>query len=180
MNTLTATSVVLPAPRPAINQGIDINNEMVLNHTAIYENCLAQVTQENTVENALMLLDPYGTAPLSAYAGVWSLESAEIIVTVQDAAKTAMPVEHLYTLTPGANLLPVLGLVADTENRIVFSQADTPLAVYTLTTQPLPPADSAEVVLGFPIINVTQPATDADKMAPGFYLLRISIAIITH
>ncbi|MDI4764806.1 hypothetical protein MJI32_20425, partial [Salmonella enterica subsp. enterica serovar Lubbock] len=26
MNTLTATSVVLPAPRPAINQGIDINN----------------------------------------------------------------------------------------------------------------------------------------------------------
>lgn len=67
MNTLTATSVVLPAPRPAINQGIDINNEMVLNHTAIYENCLAQVTQENTVENALMLLDPYGTAP-----GVWN------------------------------------------------------------------------------------------------------------
>ncbi|MCC8269561.1 aryl-sulfate sulfotransferase N-terminal domain-containing protein, partial [Escherichia coli] len=94
MNTLTTTSVVLPAPRPAINQGIDINNEMVLNHTAIYENCLAQVTQENTVENALMLLDPYGTAPLSAYAGVWSLEPAEIIVTVQDAAKTAMPVEH--------------------------------------------------------------------------------------
>ncbi len=90
MNTLTATSVVLPAPRPAINQGIDINNEMVLNHTAIYENCLTQVTQENTVENALMLLDPYGTAPLSAYAGVWSLESAEIIVTVQDAAKTAI------------------------------------------------------------------------------------------
>lgn len=31
MNTLTTTSVVLPAPRPAINQGIDINNEMVLN-----------------------------------------------------------------------------------------------------------------------------------------------------
>lgn len=77
MNTLTTTSVVLPAPRPAINQGIDINNEMVLNHTAIYENCLAQVTQENTVENALMLLDPYGTAPLSAYAGVWSLEPAD-------------------------------------------------------------------------------------------------------
>lgn len=171
MNTLTTTSVVLPAPRPAINQGIDINNEMVLNHTAIYENCLAQVTQENTVENALMLLDPYGTAPLSAYAGVWSLEPAEIIVTVQDAAKTAMPVEHLYTLTAGANLLPVLGLVADTENRIVFSQADTPLAVYTLITQPLPPVDSAEVVLGFPIINVTQPATDADKMAPEFYFI---------
>ncbi len=35
------------AARPAINQGIDINNEMVLNHTAILsENCLAQVTQE--------------------------------------------------------------------------------------------------------------------------------------
>lgn len=74
MNTLTATSVVLPAPRPAINQGIDINNEMVLNHTAIYENCLAQVTQENTVENALMLLDPYGTAPLAPMpaSGVWN------------------------------------------------------------------------------------------------------------
>lgn len=95
MNTLTATSVVLPAPRPAINQGIDINNEIVLNHTAIYENCLAQVTQENTVENALMLLDPYGTAPLSAYAGVWSLEPAEIMVTVQmrqngDAGRTSL------------------------------------------------------------------------------------------
>lgn len=36
------------------------------------------------------------------------------MVTVQDAAKTAMPIEHLYTLTPDANLLPVLGLVAET------------------------------------------------------------------
>lgn len=71
MNTLTATSVVLPAPRPAINQGIDINNEMVLNHTAIYENCLAQVTQENTVENALMLLDPYGTAQICCRFWGW-------------------------------------------------------------------------------------------------------------
>lgn len=171
MNTLAVKSIALPAPRPAINQGIDINNEMVLSHTAIYADCLAQVTQENTVENALMVLNPYGTAPLSAYAGVWSLEPAEILVTVQDVAKTAMPVEHLYSLTTGENLLPVLGLVADTENRIVFSQADTPLAAYTLTTQSLPPVDSADVVLGFPIINVTQPAIDADKMAPGFYFI---------
>lgn len=72
MNTLTTTSVVLPAPRPAINQGIDINNEMVLNHTAIYENCLAQVTQENTVENALMLLDPYGRRKSVAGSGAGS------------------------------------------------------------------------------------------------------------
>ena len=71
--------ITLPTPRPAINQGIESDNEMVLSHSVIYQNCLAQISDVNTLDNVLMTLNPYGTAPLSAYAGVWSDEVRTVV-----------------------------------------------------------------------------------------------------
>ncbi|EDD9799644.1 aryl sulfotransferase, partial [Salmonella enterica subsp. enterica serovar Enteritidis] len=45
----------LPAPCLAVNQRIDKQNAMVLNHTAIYEHSLSQITESNTVQNALII-----------------------------------------------------------------------------------------------------------------------------
>lgn len=81
------TQQSLPAPRPAIAQGIDINNDMVLKHNAIYQQCLVQITVEHTVDNALIMPNPYDTAPLSAYAGIWSPTDAEVTLQVQDVAE---------------------------------------------------------------------------------------------
>lgn len=161
----------LPAPRSAINQGVDVSNAMVISHTAIYQDSLTQITEDNTLENARITLNPYGTAPLSAYAGIWSGENREIILHIQDVAKTAVLTEQVVTLNAGANLVPVLGLVADSENQIVFLSDGVEIASYAITTQPLPATDSADVTLGFPTISVTQPVTDATKMAPGYYFI---------
>lgn len=169
-NSLTQ-DITLPTPRPAINQGVDSDNEMVLNHSAIYQNCLAQISDVNTLDNVLMTLNPYGTAPLSAYAGVWSDEVRTVTLSIQDLAQSTAPIVQDFTLTVGANLLPVLGLVADTENQVVVMSDNVIIATYAIMTQPLPATDSADVQLGFPIINVTQPVVDIDKVAVGYYFI---------
>ena len=161
----------LPSPRPAIQQGIEPNNTMVVSHTAIYQDSLAQITQENTLNNALIIFNPYGTAPLSAYAGIWSSEVREIALHIQDIAKTAVLTEQVITLSIGANLVPLLGLVADSENQIVLIAGGAEIASYAIVTQPLPATDSADVTLGFPIVSVTKPVTDASKIAPGYYFI---------
>lgn len=161
----------LPAPRPAIDQGVDCNNTVVISHTAIYQDSLTQITEENTPDNARITLNPYGTAPLSAYAGIWSSEDRQITLHIQDVARTAVLTEQVVTLSVGANLVPILGLVADSENQIVFLADGMEIASYTIATQPLPATDSADVTLGFPIISVTKPVTDATKMAAGYYFV---------
>ncbi|EPI2800605.1 aryl-sulfate sulfotransferase [Citrobacter koseri] len=171
MKHVTRQNSKLPSPRPAINQGIDNNNAMVLNHTAIYQNCLGQITTNNTPENALIIPDPYSTAPLSAWAGIWSTDVRDVTLQIQDVAKSTILIEQTVTLSVGANLVPILGLVADTDNQITFMDDGVTIAEYVITTQPLPATDSADVLLGFPIISVTQPVADYDKMAPGCYFI---------
>lgn len=163
----------LPAPRPAVNQHIDENNAMVISHNTIYQSCFEQITQDNTAENAIIMLDPYGTAPLSAYAGIWSAGACEIDLVIQDVAQTAEAVEHTWSLEAGANLVPVLGLLADTENKVTLSIGGNVVASYIIVTTPLPATDSADVQLGFPVIEVTQAVTDVDKMASGLYFLTL-------
>lgn len=70
--------VNLPAPRESINQKIDTNNALVLNHNAIYEQRLAEITQSNTCDKAIVTVNPYGTAPLSLYLGIWIDEAAAL------------------------------------------------------------------------------------------------------
>ncbi|MCE9891445.1 aryl-sulfate sulfotransferase N-terminal domain-containing protein, partial [Kluyvera intermedia] len=82
---------------------------MVMSHTNIYQDYLSQVMRENTLENVLVIPDPFGTAPLSAWIGVWSLEVRDIALQIQDVAKSASLIEQTITLEVGANLVPVLG-----------------------------------------------------------------------
>ncbi|MES0476463.1 aryl-sulfate sulfotransferase [Citrobacter braakii] len=171
MKKIISPDIKLPTPRPAVNQEIDSNNEMVLSHTAVYQDCLARITDENTLENAVIVLNPYGTAPLSAYAGVWSAEERTVTLKIQDLAQSTIQVVQDFTLNVGANLLPVLGLVADVDNQLAILVDEVVIATYTIATQPLPATDSADVQLGFPVINVTQPVTDADLIAPGCYFI---------
>ncbi|WP_061379425.1 hypothetical protein, partial [Salmonella enterica] len=53
----------LLGPCLSVNQRIDKQNAMVLNHTAIYEHSLSQITESNTVQNALIILNPFMAAP---------------------------------------------------------------------------------------------------------------------
>ena len=140
---------------------------MFVCYSAVYQDCLARITDENTLENAVIVLNPYGTAPLSAYAGVWSAEERTVTLKIQDLAQSAIQVVQDFTLNVGANLLPVLGLVADVDNQLAILVDEVVIATYTIATQPLPATDSADVQLGFPHINVTQPVTDAHMIAPG-------------
>lgn len=91
----------LPAPRPAVNQGIDKQNAVVLNHTAIYEHSLSQIAESNTVQNALIILNPFTTAPLSAWAGIWSAGTRRLTLRIEDVAQTALPVVQNVTLAAG-------------------------------------------------------------------------------
>lgn len=64
MNKKNSSMVNLPAPRESINQKIDTNNALVLNHNAIYEQRLAEITQSNTCDKAIVTVNPYGTASI--------------------------------------------------------------------------------------------------------------------
>lgn len=61
--------------------------------------------------------------------------------------------------------------MADVDNQLAILVDEVVIATYTIATQPLPATDSADVQLGFPVINVTQPVTDADLIAPGCYFI---------
>lgn len=76
---------------------------------------------------------------------------------------SAERIEHTIALSSGANLIPVLGLVAGSENRVAMIMDGLEVASYQITTPSLPATDSASVQLGFPVITVTQPVTDKDK-----------------
>ncbi|MBJ2405086.1 arylsulfatase, partial [Salmonella enterica subsp. enterica serovar Rissen] len=54
MNKKSSSMVNMPAPREPINQKIDTNNALVLNHNAIYEQRLAEITQSNTCDKAIV------------------------------------------------------------------------------------------------------------------------------
>lgn len=76
MNVNQQSSLTMPAPRAPVNQKIDTDNAMVQNHNAIYQQLLAQIREDNTYTHAVITLNPYGTAPLSLYLGVW-VETSE-------------------------------------------------------------------------------------------------------
>lgn len=81
-------SLTMPAPRAPINQGIDTNNALVQSHNAIYQQLLAQISEKNTYDNAIVTLNPYATAPISLYLGVWVETSEAVFIEVIDSEKT--------------------------------------------------------------------------------------------
>ncbi len=76
----------------------------------------------------------------------------------------------------GRNLLPVLGLVADTENRIVFSPGRcAALARPIRSSRPLPPVDSSGSRIRFSDYQRDATCCRCGQDGAVFILLRISI-----
>ncbi|MEB2418933.1 aryl-sulfate sulfotransferase [Citrobacter sp. R-1.5.2] len=162
-------SISQPAPRTPINQQIDVDNAMVLSHNAIYQSLLAAVTDTDSYENPLITLDPYGTAPLSLYLGIWGVLNEDITVTVQDSKESTVAVSWTYSMQTGANLVPVSGLVAGEDNIVTLISGTQIVGQYTVTPAALPPSDSADITLGFPVITVTKAVDESSLVADGLY-----------
>lgn len=158
-----------PEPRTPVNQKIDVDNATVLSHNAIYQTFLSAVMETNDYDNAIVTLDPYSTAPLSLYLGIWGKLNEDIKINVQDSKGITVAVSWTYSMQTGANLIPVSGLVAGEDNVVTLISGAQIVGQYTVTPSALPPSDSADISLGFPVITVTKSVDDSSLVADGLY-----------
>ncbi|MBM3060167.1 arylsulfatase [Citrobacter braakii] len=158
-----------PEPRTPVNQKIDVDNATVLSHNAIYQTLLSTVMETNDYDNAIVTLDPYSTAPLSLYLGIWGKLNEDIKINVQDSKGITVAVSWTYSMQTGANLIPVSGLVAGEDNVVTLISGAQIVGQYTVTPSALPPSDSADISLGFPVITVTKSVDDSSLVADGLY-----------
>ncbi|HEF0007496.1 TPA: aryl-sulfate sulfotransferase, partial [Citrobacter braakii] len=156
-------------PRMPVNQKIDVDNATVLSHNAIYQTLLSAVMETNDYDNAIVTLDPYSTAPLSLYLGIWGKLNEDIKINVQDSKGITVAVSWTYSMQTGANLIPVSGLVAGEDNVVTLISGAQIVGQYTVTPSALPPSDSADISLGFPVITVTKSVDDSSLVADGLY-----------
>lgn len=158
-----------PEPRMPVNQKIDVDNATVLSHNAIYQTLLSAVMETNDYDNAIVTLDPYSTAPLSLYLGIWGKLNEDIKINVQDSKGITVAVSWTYSMQTGANLIPVSGLVAGEDNVVTLISGAQIVGQYTVTPSALPPSDSADISLGFPVITVTKSVDDSSLVTDGLY-----------
>lgn len=158
-----------PEPRMPVNQKIDVDNATVLSHNAIYQTLLSAVVETNDYDNAIVTLDPYSTAPLSLYLGIWGKLNEDIKINVQDSKGITVAVSWTYSMQTDANLIPVSGLVAGEDNVVTLISGAQIVGQYTVTPSALPPSDSADISLGFPVITVTKSVDDSSLVADGLY-----------
>ncbi|HIH4880465.1 aryl-sulfate sulfotransferase [Citrobacter braakii] len=158
-----------PEPRMPVNQKIDVDNATVLSHNAIYQTLLSAVVETNDYDNAIVTLDPYSTAPLSLYLGIWGELNEDIKINVQDSKGITVAVSWTYSMQTGANLIPVSGLVAREDNVVTLISGAQIVGQYTVTPSALPQSDSADISLGFPVITVTKSVDDSSLVADGLY-----------
>ena len=158
-----------PEPRMPVNQKIDVDNATVLSHNAIYQTLLSAVMETNDYDNAIVTLDPYSTAPLSLYLGIWGKLNEDIKINVQDSKGITVAVSWTYSMQTGANLIPVSGLDAGEDNVVTLISGAQIVGQYTVTPSALPPSDSADISLGFPVITVTKSVDDSSLVADGLY-----------
>jgi len=95
-------------PRLPVNQGINPNHPMVLRHNAIYNGAISTITEG--MQQVGLMVNPYGTAPLSGYPGIWAPSSNPIRVQISNDIGS-IPIDYSYTPEPGANLVPLFGLI---------------------------------------------------------------------
>ena len=182
--TTLSTTVTLAyngEPRVLPDQGIDDNNAVVTSHTEIYNGLLGELARINQPgQTAITTLNPYGTAPLSAYYGFWNdglINSIEISVTSKNLG-APITLSYIYTTVDGANLVPVSGLEPDTLNTIIVGVTDadtTQTFTFDLKTEPLPPTDAEMVdgeyvISGTPIFDVKHSDPDFSKRSDGIYM----------
>ena len=178
MLTSTVSLAYNGEPRDLPSQGIDVNNSVVASHTTIYNTLLEELDISNTPNDANITLNPYGTAPLSAYYGVWNEgDIASINVSVTSA--NGLTIDKTYIPALGANLLPVTGLEANKENVLKVTTTNSRDMEYnygfTITTDPLPPTDAdtvdgKSVYFGTPIFTVKTFEPDLSLRSDGVYI----------
>lgn len=160
-----------PAPRTPVNQGIDINNTLVIDHANKYDLLLSNISSGITQQNASVIANPFNTAPLSLYLGFYWLAPTETVtITVVDKAGNNLPISFTQTLLAGANLVPVAGLIPATVNVITLTTS-VATTRYEYTTGALPPTD-ADTPTGFqkfPVISVVKAVDNPALLAPGLY-----------
>lgn len=160
------------------NQKVDLDNEIVLQHTKYYNEYLNSITPYDRLANGVVSLNPFGTAPSSAFIGVYSDAKESIVVTVSSSEHpSAEPISYGYELQKGANLIEVVGLVPDAKNEVALSTSRYNFE-YSITTSKLPATDADipntggfEDTTGFPIITQTIKPEDTSKLADGVYFI---------
>ncbi|KMV33635.1 aryl-sulfate sulfotransferase [Franconibacter pulveris 601] len=169
---MTLHSTALPLPRPPINQGIDTTNSIVMKHNEIYSSLFTDINATHTQSNAILTLNPYGTAPLSLYIGLWSEKAETLYISVTDQNERAPVLTFTQQVAVGANLIPVAGLLADNINLItlVSSAGST---TWRVLTEPLPPTDAQDPAGHnlFPQVTLKVPASDPATLAQGLYFI---------
>ncbi|WIF58066.1 aryl-sulfate sulfotransferase [Atlantibacter hermannii] len=161
----------LPTPRAPVVQGIDINNALVIDHANKYQLLLANISQNITQQNATIIANPFNTAPLCLYLGFyWPAAAETATITVGDKAGANIPLTFTQPLTPGANLVPVAGLIPGVMN-VITLETSFATTQYEYTTGALPPtdADSPTGFQKFPVISLDKPVADPASLAPGLY-----------
>lgn len=160
-----------PAPRAPVVQGIDINNALVIDHINKYELMLANISPSMTQQNAIIIANPFNTAPLCLYLGFyWPTAAETVTITVADKAEINIPLTFTQPVVPGANLVPVAGLIPDTSN-IITLKTSAATTQHEYITSALPPtdADSPTGFQKFPVISLVKPVVDPAALAPGLY-----------
>ncbi|MBA43750.1 MAG: hypothetical protein CMF62_07095 [Magnetococcales bacterium] len=150
--TDTSNSVVNSAPKQLTYADIIIPPEgdygqpvrtLIQDHTKIYNQFVSDV-QTAAVNTPVSIIDPYGLAPLAALVGIHTDEptQAEVIILggPGEPVRRYKPTEVTQT-----HILPILGLKADTANRVqivIHSKEGAPQGSYNLTLQTNPLAVS--------------------------------------
>lgn len=164
-------------PRRSVKQGIDLNHETVKRHTEIYNKLIEDIPRSS---QGTVWLNPYGTAPLSGYLGIWSESEEKIQIYITDNIGKSIPACYIWNTVKGANLIPILGMVPGSVNRIEVSVSGNNKnkykEVFSIETAPLPPTDREIAVypkdarfVGFPIYEVTVSADDIPETLSELY-----------
>jgi arylsulfate sulfotransferase len=168
----------LPEKRPTPGQGIDLMNETVIAHTAIYDNLLSAIDDTTPLSRGVFTLNPYGTAPLSAVLGFYATQPESVTIEVFDPNdREGTLISHDQVIeTTGPTLLTLLGFLPGWGNaiRVTGKQSGQQFLGGVLTSR-LPPTDADGATNGFPVINVTVPAADAAQLADGLYFVAVSV-----
>ncbi|MFV0450366.1 MAG: aryl-sulfate sulfotransferase [Vibrio sp.] len=165
-----------PDSRPPINQGIDENNALVLEHQIIYEELLSFITLDNDINNPSIIVNPYSTAPSSAYVGIYvddDLLSNGLTINVKEYNDSnSIIISKTVAFTEsGSHLIPISGLVPETINEITLESPGLPSYSLNIESPTLPDSDSEIVSEGFIIPNLKYKTTETSRLADGLYFV---------
>ncbi len=143
----------------------EVNQTLLDEHDSLHQAILEDFQEDDyTLENPLVIQDPYGRAPLSGLVLFETDEPMEVTVTV-DGQTDDTTLSHTYSGHETEHEVPVLGLYPDMENQVTVTgekdNGDTVETRLSLSTAPLP-ADMLEFT-----VETAQP----ERMAEGLTFL---------